>query len=119
MSWFAKKPRIATRNVDSDAAPSRMQGLWVKCEECDEIIYRQEMEKNWNVCPNCGHHMPWPARARLAALLDEGSFEEFDKELEPSDPLGFSDWEKIEEAMHLGYELGDRAVELSRSALEP
>ncbi len=95
-SWFAKKPRISTRAADPES-PSRMQGLWVKCEQCDEIIYRQEVEKNWNVCPNCAHHMPWPARARLAALLDEGSFEEFDKELEPSDPLGFVDSKKYKD----------------------
>jgi acetyl-CoA carboxylase carboxyl transferase subunit beta len=96
MAWFSKKPRISTKAPPLEA-PSRMEGLWAKCEECDEIIYRQEIEKNLNVCPNCGHHMPWPARARLAALLDPGSFEEFDKELEPGDPLGFSDTKKYKD----------------------
>jgi acetyl-CoA carboxylase carboxyl transferase subunit beta len=101
-AWFSKKPRIAVDTeapADTRAAPSRMQGLWAKCESCDEIIYRQELEKNWNVCPLCGHHMPWPARARLTALLDEGSFEEFDKELEPEDPLGFSDSKKYKDRL--------------------
>ena len=94
-AWFSKKPRIAPvkpEEVDTlRQQPSRMQGLWAKCEECDEIIYRAEIEKNLNVCPLCGHHMPWPARARLQALLDEGTFEETDCELEPTDPLGFTD----------------------------
>jgi acetyl-CoA carboxylase carboxyl transferase subunit beta len=90
MAWFAKKPRIAPKAATAQDA-SRMQGLWVKCDECDEIIYRQEVERNWNVCPACGHHMPWPARTRLATLLDEGTFEELDKGLESMDPLGFTD----------------------------
>ncbi len=90
MPWFAKKPRIASTPA-AGAQPSRMEGRWAKCEACEEIIYRQELERNLNVCPACGHHMPWPARTRLAHLLDEGSFEEFDTGLEPEDPLGFSD----------------------------
>ena len=97
MAWFSKKPRISTKQHAE--APSRMQGLWAKCEECDEIIYRQEIEKNLNVCPNCQHHMPWPARARLSALLDKDSFEEFDKELEPGDPLGFTDTKKYKDRL--------------------
>ncbi|MBX5481174.1 MAG: acetyl-CoA carboxylase carboxyltransferase subunit beta [Myxococcaceae bacterium] len=91
MAWFSKKQPRISRPEEDEARPSRMQGLWVKCEECSEIIYRPEIEKNLNVCPNCGHHMPWPARARLAAVLDPDSFEELDRELEPQDPLGFMD----------------------------
>src|SRR5687767_7850323 len=100
MPWFSKKPRITTAQVpDSDDVPSRMEGLWAKCEECDEIIYRQELEKNWNVCPACGHHMPWPARARLQALLDPDTFEEFDATLEPQDPLSFTDSKKYRDRL--------------------
>jgi acetyl-CoA carboxylase carboxyl transferase subunit beta len=103
MAWFSKKPRIATAPASLDAQqeqqPSRMQGLWAKCEECDEIIYRQEIEKNLNVCPACGHHMPWPARVRLISLLDPGTFEELDRELEPQDPLGFSDSKKYKDRL--------------------
>jgi acetyl-CoA carboxylase carboxyl transferase subunit beta len=100
MAWFTKKqePRIA-RTTAEEEVPSRMQGLWAKCEQCDEIIYRQEIEKNLNICPNCGHHMPWPARARLAHLLDPDSFEEFDAELEPQDPLGFVDSKKYKDRL--------------------
>src|SRR3954464_9551890 len=92
-AWFSKKPRIARqgRGEEERNEPSRMQGLWAKCEECSEIIYRQEIEKNLNVCPACGHHMPWPARERIKALLDPGTFEEMDQGLEPQDPLSFTD----------------------------
>src|SRR3954466_3887045 len=100
MAWFSKKPRIAPQAPEADRdQPSRMEGLWAKCEECDEIIYRQELEKNLNVCLACGHHMPWPARARLAGLLDPNSFEEFDGGLEPLDPLGFSDSKKYRDRL--------------------
>jgi acetyl-CoA carboxylase carboxyl transferase subunit beta len=102
-AWFSKKPRIApVHPADVEALrqqPSRMQGLWTKCDACNEIVYRQEIERNWNVCPLCGHHMPWPARVRLATLLDEGSFQELDTELEPQDPLGFSDSKKYKDRL--------------------
>jgi acetyl-CoA carboxylase carboxyl transferase subunit beta len=101
MAWFSKKqqPRIARTEANGER-PSRMQGLWSKCEGCGEIIYRQEIEKNLNVCPHCGHHMPWPARTRLQAVLDpEPEFAEFDKELEPQDPLGFSDSKKYRDRL--------------------
>jgi len=92
MAWFSKKPRIATQEPEvEEKQRSRMEGLWAKCEECNEIVYRQEVEKNLNVCPSCGFHMPWPARARLAAVLDPGSFQVLDENLAPQDPLGFVD----------------------------
>ncbi len=93
MAWFSKKPRIiAPADLEVDEKQrSRMQGLWAKCEECDEIVYRQEVEKMLNVCPACGYHMAWPARTRLAAVLDPGSFQELDSYLAPLDPIGFVD----------------------------
>ena len=100
MAWFSKKPRIASpEGPDVRAQPSRMQGLWIKCDACDEIIYRQELEKNLNVCPACNHHLRWPARTRLAATLDSNSFEELDQELEPQDPLSFSDTKKYKDRL--------------------
>jgi acetyl-CoA carboxylase carboxyl transferase subunit beta len=100
-AWFQKKPKIALQDPnEADFKPaSRMEGLWVKCDECGEILYRADLEKLLNVCGNCSHHMPFPARMRLAALLDEGTFEEFDQKLEPGDPLGFSDSKKYRDRL--------------------
>ena len=102
-AWFSKKPRIApVEPADVEALrqqTSRMQGLWTKCDACNEIIYRQEIERNWNVCPLCGHHLPWPARVRLETLLDPGSFEEMDTELVAEDPLGFSDSKRYKDRL--------------------
>jgi acetyl-CoA carboxylase carboxyl transferase subunit beta len=104
MAWFTKKPATAAPGTEgapegAEAGASRAKALWAKCEECDEIIYKQELEKNLNVCPVCDHHMPWTARSRLAGLLDEGTFEEFDQKLEPQDPLGFSDAKKYRDRL--------------------
>jgi len=100
MSWFSKKPRISTAEPDGRVRKtSRMQGLWVKCEDCNEIIYRQEVEKNLHVCTNCGYHLPWPARERLKAVLDPQSFRELDADLEPEDPLAFADSKKYRERL--------------------
>jgi acetyl-CoA carboxylase carboxyl transferase subunit beta len=76
-----------------------MEGLWGKCEECDEILLREEFARNLNVCPGCNHHLPWPARARLSATCDPGTFEECDGGLEPQDPLGFGDTKKYRERL--------------------
>jgi acetyl-CoA carboxylase carboxyl transferase subunit beta len=66
-------------------------GLWIRCEDCGETIYRQEAEQLMNVCPQCGYHMYLSAPSRVRWVLDEGTFEEWDADLSPTDPLGFRD----------------------------
>jgi len=96
-AWFQKKTKIAAPDPTEGAPSTRMEGIWEKCEECGDIMLREELEKALNVCPSCGHHMQLPARARLAALCDPDSFEEFDANLESVDPLGFSDSKKYKD----------------------
>ena len=73
------------------------EGLMTKCKNCQEIYYSKELEKNLNVCPNCGNHDLLDAWQRVNSLFDDGSFEEWDKELISSNPLGFPDYlEKID-----------------------
>ena len=66
-------------------------GLWLRCNDCGETVFRKEVESLMSVCPVCGHHMYLSASKRVKAVLDEGTFEECDAELMPADPLGFSD----------------------------
>jgi acetyl-CoA carboxylase carboxyl transferase subunit beta len=66
-------------------------GLWLRCEDCGETIFRKEAEGLMNVCPQCGYHMYLSAPARVKWVLDEGTFEEWDADLSPVDPLGFRD----------------------------
>ena len=89
MSWFKRdKPGVETPS-DADRTV-RTEGLWVKCEGCKQIIFRQDLEDNDRVCPKCGYHFRIDARDRLD-LLFEGEWTEFDAELTSTDPMGFSD----------------------------
>ena len=67
------------------------EGVWTKCEACEQVLYKVELERNLFVCPKCGHHMRIRARARLEAFLDEDGRRELAGELEPKDILKFKD----------------------------
>jgi acetyl-CoA carboxylase carboxyl transferase subunit beta len=67
------------------------EGLWKRCPGCQATIFRKEAEKRLGVCPECDYHWYVPARQRIAQVLDEGTFEEWDADLESADPLHFVD----------------------------
>ena len=67
------------------------EGLWLQCDGCKATVFRKQMEQNLYCCPDCNHHFYVPAKARIAQLLDEGSFEEWFTNILPVDPLGFAD----------------------------
>lgn len=66
-------------------------GLWIKCKNCKSVIYKLDFEQNQNVCMKCKFHYPIDPMKRMSKFLDKGSFEEFNGELETSDPLKFED----------------------------
>lgn len=69
------------------------EGLWVRCPQCRNTLFKKEVELRLNVCPepNCQHHFYTSAADRIRQLLDPDSFEEWDTDLRPVDPLGFVD----------------------------
>jgi acetyl-CoA carboxylase carboxyl transferase subunit beta len=67
------------------------EGLWERCPGCQATIFRKEAEKRLGVCPECDYHWYIPARERIGQVLDESTFEEWDAQLEPADPLEFVD----------------------------
>lgn len=67
------------------------EGLWRRCPGCQETIFRKEAERRQGVCPECDYHWYVSAKQRIEQVLDEGTFEEWDTELEPTDPLDFFD----------------------------
>jgi len=89
MAWFKKEktPRLPA----TDKKIAIPEGLWVKCDNCKEIIYKKEVARNANVCPKCNYHFRISARERLEALYDDGAYREFDGEIGPVDALGFVD----------------------------
>ena len=66
-------------------------GLWLRCDDCGETVFRKEVERLMSVCPVCGRHMYLSASDRIRFLIDEGTFDEWDANLAPADPLLFAD----------------------------
>ncbi|HXQ31277.1 MAG TPA: acetyl-CoA carboxylase, carboxyltransferase subunit beta [Steroidobacteraceae bacterium] len=89
MTWFEKI--IPSRIKTERRTRSVPEGLWIKCEACDAVLYRAELDRNLNVCPKCSHHMRIDARERLKRFLDPGSASEIATGVEPEDPLKFRD----------------------------
>ena len=88
MSWFKRE------SVELDTSGEKKvktEGLWVKCEQCRQIIWKKDLEENLNVCPKCDKHFRIDARTRLSYLYDDGKFETFDTNLASTDPLKFTD----------------------------
>ena len=95
MSWLNRLlPGTRERKPRAAAKGKVPEGVWEKCAGCGSALYRPELERNLMVCPKCGHHHPVGARARLAAFLDDGSGEELDADLAPTDALHFRDSKK-------------------------
>jgi len=92
MAWFRKK-RGSKRPV-GDRKRDMPEGLWTKCNHCNEFIYRKEVARNSNVCPKCNYHFRISAQERLELLCDDEVWEEFGGEIAPIDPLGFHDTKK-------------------------
>jgi acetyl-CoA carboxylase carboxyl transferase subunit beta len=88
MSWFKRE------NVELDTSGEKKvktEGLWVKCEQCRQIIWKKDLEENLNVCPKCDKHFRIDAKTRLSYMYDEGKYETFDTNLRSTDPLKFTD----------------------------
>jgi len=65
------------------------EGLWTKCDGCSTTLYNKTLEENLRVCPKCGNHFVLGAWERISILVDKDTFQEYDKEMEPADPLDF------------------------------
>jgi len=96
MSWFEKllPSKVRSRGGAKKTVP---EGLWTKCNACDAVLYRSDLERNIDVCPKCDHHMRIGARRRLEAFLDEEPRAEIGETLEPVDVLKFRDSKKYKD----------------------
>jgi len=115
MSWFKREKAAAekTPTVENGARKVRTEGLWQKCENCRQIIWKKEMEANWNVCPKCGNHGRIDAVSRLRMLFDGGIYDQYDTTLRSSDPLAFVDSKPYRErldAMEQSTSLSDAII---------
>ncbi len=96
MSWFEKllPSRIRTEGGTKKAVP---EGLWSKCENCGQVLYRSDLERNLMVCTKCDHHHRIGARVRLDLFLDPEDRQEIGADLEPIDVLKFKDSKKYKD----------------------
>ena len=69
-------------------------GKWVKCDKCKEILYKETIRENYSVCTNCGNHFRLSSRRRMAQIIDEGTFEEFNLNIDTVNPLGIEAYMK-------------------------
>lgn len=91
MAWWRRKKDALDKDAVGKPKSSMPKGLWSKCESCGEITYTQELVANLRVCPVCQHHAPMPTAERIAATIDEGTWEVHDQDLRSGDPLEFVD----------------------------
>jgi acetyl-CoA carboxylase carboxyl transferase subunit beta len=91
MAWFRRdKPKLD--EVESEEERTvKTEGIFVKCPECDNPLYKRELTESHEVCTHCNYHFRYPARDRLELLFDEGEIEELDPEISSADPLEFVD----------------------------
>jgi acetyl-CoA carboxylase carboxyl transferase subunit beta len=88
MAWFKKQK---TTEPEAPKRSKVAEGMWLKCNNCREIVFRKEVERNNKVCPKCDYHFPISVMERIALLIDLGTFKEWDVEIGPLDPLNFQD----------------------------
>ena len=69
-------------------------GKWIKCEECKEILYKENIRNNLNICPNCGHYFRMHIDRRLELILDKNTYKKFDLNIETTNPLELEDYPK-------------------------
>ena len=81
----------------NEKASDMLVGKWVKCNKCKEILYKEDLKNNYSICPNCGQYFRLSSRRRIKQIIDEGTFEELDQDMQTSDLLKFDGYkEKIQ-----------------------
>ncbi|MGA7855681.1 MAG: acetyl-CoA carboxylase, carboxyltransferase subunit beta [Candidatus Acidiferrales bacterium] len=104
MTWFKREKKPIENPTPVEERRVRTEGMWTKCHSCRAIIWKKDLETNWEVCPKCDHHFRLGARRRLEMLLDDEVYTEFDADLASNDPLHFTDTrpyaQRLKEAQH-------------------
>jgi acetyl-CoA carboxylase carboxyl transferase subunit beta len=99
MSWFEKLMPLRIRTEGGTSKRTVPEGLWTKCDVCNAVLYRAELERNLDVCPKCNHHMRLFGRRRLEMFLDAEPREEIAANYMPVDRLKFKDSKKYKDRL--------------------
>jgi acetyl-CoA carboxylase carboxyl transferase subunit beta len=104
MAWFKREKKPIENPTPVEERRVRTEGMWTKCGACRAIIWKKDLQANWEVCPKCEHHFRLGSRKRLELLLDDELYTELDAELASSDPLHFTDTkpyaQRLKDAQH-------------------
>jgi acetyl-CoA carboxylase carboxyl transferase subunit beta len=104
MAWFKREKKPIENPTPVEERRVRTEGMWTKCSSCRAIIWKKDLEANWEVCSKCDHHFRLGSRRRLEMLLDDEVYVEFDADLASNDPLHFTDTrpyaQRLKEAQH-------------------
>jgi acetyl-CoA carboxylase carboxyl transferase subunit beta len=96
MSWFKKLIPSRIRTESKRGVP---EGVWTKCPQCQAVLYRVELERSFEVCPKCNHHIRLSGRKRLEYFFDQATFTELAKDVEPVDRLKFRDSKRYKDRL--------------------
>ena len=97
MSWFEKLLPSSIRIDGKNKGGTVPEGLWCKCESCQSVLYKADLERNFHVCPKCDFHQRLTGRARLMSFLDPENQTEIAGNLKSLDPLKFKDSKKYKD----------------------
>lgn len=90
MDWFLRKKA----GITTEEKKPLPDGLWIKCDECGEIVFKKQLEANFSICRKCGYHFRINSDVYIKLLFNEDSFVSFGDEILPTDPLKFKDSKK-------------------------
>lgn len=91
MAWFRRdRPKIDDQEADEERTV-KTEGIFVKCPECENALYKRELTDSHEVCTHCGYHFRYTAMGRLTDLFDDGRYEKLDEDVTSGDPLAFFD----------------------------
>ena len=97
MSWFRKEKKA--KEPLQEKSSRVPEGLWIKCEGCQQIIWHKELDRNLNVCPKCNYHFRISSEERIRLLLDEGEYREHFGNILSVDVLRFRDSKKYRDRL--------------------
>ncbi|HEX9760790.1 MAG TPA: acetyl-CoA carboxylase, carboxyltransferase subunit beta [Candidatus Acidoferrales bacterium] len=104
MAWFKRQKKPIEQPVPPEERTVRTEGMWIKCDNCRQIIWKKDLDANWQVCPKCQFHFRLGAQKRLELLLDDTGWTEHDAGLISTDPLEFVDTKpyakRLKDAIH-------------------
>lgn len=91
--WFANREKAEPPLLQPQSPQERevADGLWTKCPACGVLTYTKDLQSNWLVCAECGHHLRVDSDERIRQLIDAKTWQPINEHLQPTDPLKFKD----------------------------